>query len=239
MIAGCLVSGYAGCAQHKEVVAPPPPAEGPTERVIVTGSNIPIGNAFPWPPPRASAIDVIPRRLLIRDEAHSTLNNVADTLENALRTNDYYERSYYPVLDGFAIATHIEQINDDGTSKKSARWSLDVPLLETFSPRAYLRALFKAPHGRYRVIVFIVTTHAFTQTDAHVTRQQAKDWLSAGYDILPDEIGRREFSASYKCTALIYEFKGTWKNAEFVDPSQLQGRTHLIKSGLMAALSTR
>jgi hypothetical protein len=230
------------------MVPPPTAAYGGEKNVVPvstgetpeTGPGMPtVGNAFPWPPPRASAVDVILRRLLIRHEARPTLHDVADTLEIALHNNDYYDLSYYPVLDGFAIATHIEQINDDGTSKKQERWSLDVPMLETFSTGAYLRALFKAPQGHYRVIVFVVTTHPFTQTNAKVTRQQAKDWLSAGYDVLPSEIGLREFSANYKCTALIYEFKGSGKNAEFVDPSELQGRTHLIKSGLIAALSTR
>jgi hypothetical protein len=170
---------------------------------------------------------------------HPTLNDVAKTLDRALFIRDYYARSYYPILDGFAIATHIEQINDDGTSKESGRWSVDVPTLEVFSPQAYLSALFRAPKGHYRVIVFVVITQPFTQTNTTVTRQQATVWLSAGYNNLPGEIRLREFSSDYTCTALIYEFKGTGKDAEFVDPSHLQGRTHLIKSGLMAALSTR
>lgn len=249
-----------GAKPSSGLPAPGAPSIPPeSERVLVSGSNIPtpdiekhgiskftpikapatVKHGFPWPPPWASAFDVIPHAPLAENRAHPKLNDVANKLENALATEGYYERSYYPILDGFAIATHIEQINEDGTSKKSGRWLLDVPMLETFSVSAYVHALFRAPYGRYRVIVFVVTTHPFTQSDAKVTRQQATDWLSAGYDSLPDEIGRREFSANYKCTALIYEFKGTGKSAEFVDPSQLQGRTHLIKSGLMAALSTR
>jgi len=287
MIAACLVVGYAGCAQHKEVVTPPEttgpgakpssglpaPGAGPTsepEPVIVTGSKIPtlsnaldrqtggridiekhgirnpsnlvtpaiLGYRFPWPPPRASAFDVIPSSLLVGDRAHSTLNDVADRLAVALYKNGYDEHGYYPIEDGFAIATHIEQMNENGTSKESGRWSVN-PEIKIFSLRDYLQALFTAPHGHYRVIVFAVTTHPVRTSEEEVTRQQVTGWLSGGYRSLPNEIGRREFSVNYKCTALIYEFKGNGKQSAFVDPSELQGRTHLIKSGLLAALSTR
>lgn len=193
---------------------------------------------FPWPPPKWSASNTIPRELLVGNAAHPILGTVAQAIESAFAQAGYGERSYYSVPGGFAMASQIEQINQDGSPKESVdRWSLEVPPLRKFSLGSYLNALFTAQPGYYRVIVFVVTSQAFPQRDVKVTSEQSKGWLSGGLNKLPEKIGNQEYSSAHSCTALIYEFKQTGKHAELVDPSQIPGKTHLDKAGLMAAFA--
>ena len=195
---------------------------------------------FPWPPPKASASDTISRELLVGNAAHPTLGTVAQAIESAFEQAGYGEKSYYSVPDGFAMASRIEQINQDGTAKGPAdRWSLEVPPMRKFSFSAYLTALFTARPGYYRVIVFVVTSHPFSQADAKATSEEAQVWVSSGLNALPEDIASRDYSSAHNCTALIYEFKQTGKHTKLMDPSQLTGKTHLNKAGLMAAFAKR
>lgn len=193
---------------------------------------------FPLPPPKASAFEVLPRELLVSNNHAAKLRDVDSALEAAFRQCGYIEKSYYGVPDGFAVASRIEQINEDGSASRD-RWSLDVPNMRQFSLSAYLVALFKAPRaGHYRIIVFIVTPHPFTQSNVTITAAEAQAWISTGTNKLPEEVAKQDYSLRHDCTALIYEFKGSKvKKAEFVDPSEISAETHLVKAGLIAALS--
>jgi hypothetical protein len=196
---------------------------------------------FPWPPPKASASATISRELLLGDKEHPKLGDAVAALDLAFQKTGYGERSYYSVPDGFAMASRIEQINQDGTAKGPAdRWSLEVPPMRKFSFSAYLTALFRARPGYYRVIVFVVTSKPFSQSNAKVTSEEAELWISSGLNTLPEDIASRDYTSAHRCTALIYEFKRTGtQHAEFVDPSGITGQIHLEKSGLLAALKKR
>ena len=196
---------------------------------------------FPWPPPRASASTTISRELLLGSQEHPQLGDAVAALDLAFQNAGYGERSYYSVPKGFAMASRIEQINQDGTAKGPAdRWSLEVPQMRKFSFSAYLTALFRARPGYYRVIVFVVTSKPFSQSNAKVTSKEAELWISSGLNALPEDIARGEYTSAHRCTALIYEFKRLeTQPAKFVDPSELTGQIHLEKSGLLAAFAKR
>jgi hypothetical protein len=196
--------------------------------------------AFSWPPPLASTRIVIPRQFLEQSKKKKIyLNDVEQLLSNALLLAGYSEKSYYSVPNGFALVTRLEQINADGTpKKKSLRWNVELPSLETFSLRTYISALFTAPIGFYRVIVFIVVPHPFTETRVPVIRSQALRWLSQGSNKLPSWIKGKAYSKEYNCTALIYEFEKPKfsKDTNLTIPSRLQAQTHLIKAGFWKGL---
>jgi hypothetical protein len=196
---------------------------------------------FPWPPPKASASATIPRELLVGNAAHPMLGTVAQSIESAFQEAGYGEKSHYGVPGGFALASQIERINQDGSPKDSIdRWSLETPPVRKVSLAWYLNALFLARPGYYRVIVFVVTSKAFPQRDVKVTSEQSKRWVKSGLNKLPEQIGNQEYSSAHRCTALIYEFKRTGTgHAEFVDPSEITGQIHLEKSGLLAAFAKR
>ncbi|MGH8533132.1 MAG: hypothetical protein ACREV1_10525 [Gammaproteobacteria bacterium] len=230
IISTLLMSGFllAACEPH------PPPYPDP----YPDPPGIP---KFPWPPPRASTKEVIPSELLESKSGATSLRDVERRISEVLRENGYFERSYYAVPDGFALVTKIEQINDDGTPKEGPqRWSLGVPRLYKFTLEAYLSALFLAPPGYYRVIVFIVTAHPIVQSEAKVTPKETGDWLRAGADRLPESIGALDFSREgYACTALVYEFRRRTESDEpaILDPGNIPGRIHLVKAGLWEALT--
>jgi hypothetical protein len=193
---------------------------------------------FPWPPPVASATDIIPRSLF-PNSAAALLKDVDQRLAAALDACGYTGNSYYAVPKGFALVTHLEQINPDGTPRPMpGRWSAQVQPLSTFSLSEYLKALFTANPGRYRVTVLVVTSNAFSQTEAKVSKEEALGWLAKGLNQLPASIGNLPFTADYAVTALIYEFDEphTGENAVFVNPSGLTGRDHLTKSKLLPTL---
>ena len=190
---------------------------------------------FPWPPPKASAIEVLPREYLPR---RTTLGGVDVKITAALDSTGYVDTSYHAVRSGFALATRLEQVKSDGTPKAEPnRWSPKVAT-ERFNLVEYLKALFLGKPGYYRVIVFVVSPHAFPQSEKQVTPEQASYWLNSGLNFLPSEMKSLDYTDSYRTTALIYEFAKPTKNDEpsLVSPGTLTGRTHLERSGIWKAL---
>ena len=204
---------------------PPPPAAEPP---------------FPWPPPRASATEVVPREFLVATAGGPIpLSVVDDRLTEALEQSGYFESSYFGVPGGFALVTRLEQIESDGTPKAGdERWSLGTRRLSEFSLAAYFRALFLADPGYYRVIALVVTPQPFSQSDDVVTSDQAEAWLAQGLDRVPPTVATLIFTEDFACTALIYEFERQSESDEagIKYPSAIQGRTHLQRSGIWEAL---
>jgi len=203
--------------------------------------------AFPWPPPQASAwAEIDPALLRNPSDEMTLLRDVDQRLSKALVACGYGEKSYFSAgpdtlmaPDGFAMVMRLEQINADGTPKEGQdRWATDLGPLQTFSLRAYLRALFTANPGHYRIIVFIVTPHAFSQADTTVSRDEAMGWLIEGQNRLDPLIGALAYSPAYQTTALIYEFEQPRRGeeADFVVSSLLIGRVHLEQADLINAL---
>jgi hypothetical protein len=194
---------------------------------------------FPFPPPMPSTMTVVQRNLLVGDVESPTLKNVGEALDAAFEQCGYGKRSYFAFPGGFAMASSLEQIDETGAPKATNRWSLKVSPMRTFSLRAYLHALFNARPGHYRVIVFAVTDRAFGQS-ARVGAREASAWVGSGANVLPDEIGDLTFTPRHQCSALVYEFRSLGQGeAEFVDPSEITARTHLQRTGFLAALLRR
>lgn len=245
-----LVAGLTVLTAPPRIGAPAPGTGGAIPRggpILPGGDPAPGGSVvqspvFPWPPPRASARTTIPPALFAKLAAGPpTLGDVDRKLAAALDANDYSERSYYLVPDGFAIATRLEQINSDGTPKAGTqRWLAGSGPLREFSLRAYLAALFSANQGYYRVIVFIVTPHPFSQADVSVRRDEAIAWLSEGLNTLPRSIAEKPYSHEHSCSALIYEFEQPSQSkaheAKIQIPGRLPAGVHLRKANLWKEL---
>jgi hypothetical protein len=209
---------------------------GKPEPAFVGGAetidNIP---KFPWPPPHASATEVLPGRFLTKAIGTTLLKEVASKLENAFDTAGYTDRTYYSVPGGFALVSRLEQFNEDGTCiKGAARWSYDIPPPTIFSLTGFIKALFTAHKGHFRIIVFIVTSHIITESDSTLTEEEAEQWLRRGALTLPNFIGDLVFTDRSTCSALIYEFEQTvaHHDATFKDPSGMTGLNHLQKTNI-------
>ncbi|MBI2313731.1 MAG: hypothetical protein HYU77_14620 [Betaproteobacteria bacterium] len=221
--------------------APPAPPPSPSKKAAKkNGKPAAAGEirAFPWPPPQASAFAVIPTSMLSA-KAEPKLKDVAQRLERAFDAGGYAERSYYSIPGGFAVVSRIELIRADGAPEAAGRWSLRSPVLTRFSLTEYLKALFSAKVGRYRIIAFLATD-ASLQPDPSKkpTSEGAADWVSQGSPTLPAAIGNLPFTQEHNVTALIYEFERRTPDheAELKQPSPLPGKGHLEKAGIWTAL---
>jgi len=196
---------------------------------------------FPWPPPQASSTVVIPSQFLVYSTDETPmLHDIDERLSAAMEKCGYVEKRYYAVPDGFAIVTRLEQINSDGTPKDPPeRWSMDVGPLRHFSLLEYLRTLFSANPGYYRLIVFIITPHPFSQSEVKLSPDETEVWLQDGLNVLPNSIGKRVYTNEHNTTALIYEFKRLDEvDAEpnLIVPGRLTAQDHLKKSELWGSL---
>jgi hypothetical protein len=166
------------------------------------------------------------------------LKSVASRLEAAFDAAGYGERSYYWIPDGFALVSRIEQIRSDASPvEPPGRWAVDTPRVrEGFID--HIRALFNAPPGFYRVIVFTVTDQAFAASERPPTSKEARTWISAGTLRLPETVGALPYTNEHYTAALIYEFERRADQAEATMrvPSDSPGRVHLEKAGLWKAL---
>jgi hypothetical protein len=179
--------------------------------------------------------------MLRRGGVPAALRDVDARLSAALDSRGYIEKSYFAVPRGFAVVTRLEQIDNTGRPRTPpARWSANAGGLTDFSLGAYLRALFTAEQGRYRVIVFTVTDVPFTEGDQRVTSEEALEWLRHGLDKLPPSLAALPYTNDVTTTALIYEFERTSGNtpaaARAVLPSTIGAREHLAGAGLWSAL---
>lgn len=194
--------------------------------------------SFPWPPPQASTQLVLPNNLLVPGQQNPTLGTVDNRIAAALTGAGYPERSYLAVPDGFAIVTKLEQIADDGTPKQPpARW-VTAPGSgpSIFSLSDYIRALFTADPGYYRVIVFAVTDVPFAATGARPTEDQSNNWLRSGFNTLPASLKQKAYSDAYSCTALVYEFERTVSTSPQLTSNGPDAATHLRKAGIWSQL---
>lgn len=227
----------------------PPPADRNGDHGPPDSSGAPAATAgeatlaqFPWPPPQAHSRYKLSRSLLAKQESGTTLGDVADRLEAALQLSGYSQSSYFAVKDGYALVTKVEQMDADGTPKQEpARWEAALgPLsISNFTLDGYLKALFNAARGYYRVIVFIVSPHPIAEGETRVSRSEAEAWLHKGADRLPRSLRALSYGADFECTALIYEFEQTapGQQARLRENSPLTGEAHLRKSKILTALT--
>lgn len=207
--------------------APPPaPSASPEQQGALP--------SFPWPPPAASVSYVLPKALIAK---HGTVGDLTDAIIDALERTGYVERSFYGTpVGGVVLMTRIERIEDDGSPAGAGnRWA-DVPRqADAAGLASFLRGLFFAAPGRYRVILFVVQGQPFTQDpDKPLSGTQAQKLLRGGANALPADVAAQQLSGS-QCTALIYEFANDGTAMKRVD-SRLTARQHLEKAGIMAQL---
>jgi|GEM_PF-261900 len=194
---------------------------------------------FPWPPPKASTTVKIPRNLIVKSNPNILLSEIAKQFESILGKAGYDQISYYYFPSGFAIVSQLEQINKDGTPKsEESRWNNKYEKPKVFNLESYIRALFTAQPGYFRVIAFIFTSKPFNQSDKTITKETGDFLIHAGSTVLPKKIFDIPFSSDYYCMALIYEFKQVTINDRptLVDPSTVSGKTHLVNTKIWKEL---
>ena len=216
-------SGTCGVAVEPPATAELPPSPSPPQ--------------FPWPPPRASAHMVIDTPL-IRASTSKSLGDIDRVLTKALQATGYFEHSYFAVPGGFVLLTRIEHINERTGGAMQDRWSVKPGPATSFSE--YIRTLFTAAPGYYRVITLVVTYVAFDETTAGLSQLDANKYLQTGTQVLPPAIAQQKSTNWTKCTALIYEYR-RYRGQKESDVQPMSDstpdiHTQLVASGLWQAL---
>jgi len=162
---------------------------------------------FPWPPPKASTRDVVPDGLATRSDSTETLGDIFDRITTAMLAAGFVGPAVYGIPDqtGFVIVTQLENIREDGRPLED-RFTRDPRPDRPRTIAEYLRALFDAPPGLYRVIALAVTNGVVTESEQEPTKDQAELWLHTGSRWLPPELRSKELAGA-RCEALIYEFR--------------------------------
>lgn len=214
---------------------PMPTATPPTPELLASAPpSIPKNYPrFPLPPPKASTTDNIPSSFF---QNCLTIGDVDKKLSQALDKCGYLRKSYFYVPNGFALVTQFEAINKDGSPKQGTeRWVASGAFKNNFSISEYFKRLLYAKKGYYRTIVFIFSEDYITQSSKEATSSEAKNWLETGANKLPKALVKMPFNQDYTLDALIYEFKKSENDssAVLVTPSEISGRTHLIKTKII------
>jgi len=188
---------------------------------------------FPWPPPRFSAWDVLPRKMF--GERALLLGYIYDRLSGSLTKAGFEDQALFEVPEGFAIVTRVERIHEDGSAwGTSDRWSSGKIPLQSLDLAEYLRRLFLERPGQFRLLVFVVTTEQIIPaTEQPIAETKARELIMRGGRVLPDRIRRLPFRDHF-CHVLIYHFeKRIGEGAVIRYPSPLSPQVHLAKTGVL------
>ena len=223
------------------VVPPPPTAQFAPPVIVGAAEPLPAAIAlpeFPWPPPPPSDRMLLPRAGFARGlGANPSLMDAAGHLTDALGQAGYSQYSFYSAPGGFALVARLERIRPDGTPEPEGQRFAPPSATEPFSLGIYLKQLFIAPEGYYRLIVFVVTDNVVVTKGAAPTAAIAEAWLRKGADRLPAAYATLPFTKEHEVDALIYEFRKEGKGqATTLTPSPIDARAHLEKAGLYALL---
>jgi len=134
----------------------------------------------------------------------------------------------------------MERMYSDGRLMEvPARWDLKGGEVRKPGILSWVKALFKADSGHYRVIIFVVSSNQVIPTTRKPVEKEMLDLLTTGLSRLPDELVPRDFGPSHGCEVLIYEFeKDQGRDAELVK-SPIPAMTHLERNGIARKIRGR
>jgi hypothetical protein len=227
---GGLRNGHGAAARP----SPPPTSLPPVVAAARRRPAEPLPD-FPWPPPPATRL-VLPRAAVVERPGVASQADAADVLVEALEQRGYLERGFFRVPGGFALATKLERIDENGEpAPEASRWAQgNVPA--EFSLAAILKRLAGVPPGRFRVLVFVVTPEPFSSSGRPVAGDVAEGWVTAGFNKLPREFRQVPVDADTACTVLVFEFERLPVDDVARQVERHDARRHLQRSGLASVL---
>ena len=191
----------------------------------------------------------LPNAMLTRTRARPAprLKDVANELDSLLVRAGYSERAYFRLNTdgqtiGFALVTRMERINTDGSPFPPRERFLAAGAPDQFSVLAFLKSLFVAPVGYYRVLVFTVSKAPVKVDGTPVSEAGARQWLATGGTRLLGCVAGMPFTNEYGLDALVYEFRhapeaaraNPQQSVSQLTPSQLDPAIHLREAGILS-----
>jgi hypothetical protein len=221
----------------------PPAVLAPmTPQAIVRGETA--ASLYPWPPPAATARLALDYNALMQLGSFQTLASFNDWLSKQLIASGFSGYKYWGAPGGFAIATSLETITDDG--RRVDKDGFVVSAKRGWSLVSYLYDLTSRPAGRARVFIFTLTNdiHASETTAVKMETVYAKNWLTGGAYLLSGLEGMdpsAPLTSKHFFLALVYEFrKQLDKDPVLVKDGQgISMARHFSALGLQIVPSTR
>ena len=198
---------------------------------------------FLWPPPKPSVYTEIPLSALTEDNINlDNLKDLNSLIRKALERGQYYDTGYYGIPnqpDGFVLVTRLEKIEEDGSPVElSERWVTEVDQKSDFNLSRYLKSLFVAEEGYYRVIAFVVTSEDITSWGETASAKEFEKMISEASPSLMKSTASQPLSDTHALYALIYEFAKDCEDCnnkakvKQLIPGKIQSRTHLYKANI-------
>jgi hypothetical protein len=178
--------------------------------------------SFPTSPPTPSARSEIDSKEF---SSASQLKDVNSLLTKKLKNAGWGDKRYYKlmddnkkVVDGFALVCQPEQLSDNGQPLDgNSRWEIALNNWEGGDIWDYIKSLFVARTGYFKVTVFIISKDDITPKDEKIEIKKAKEWIRLGSTSLPAPIGNLPYTKDYSCKVLIYHFKQVEQQSGLID----------------------
>ena len=179
-----------------------------------------------------------------RSREDRRLADAADELDRLLLTAGYSERAYFRLRDedqtvGFALVTRIERIRTDGSPFPTRERFLPFGTeSDRFDLVGFLKSLFVAPVGYYRVLVFTVSRAPLRAAGPQIGARGAERWLSMGSTRLLGCVAGIPLTDDFGVDVLVYEFRhapeaASDRRVSQLIPSTLDPAVHLNRAGII------
>lgn len=190
-------------------------------------------------PPQASARVTFPSgSKLLRK---TTLGGAAQALSEALNARGYADQKWFVVshdggtfLEGIAVMTRLERIDDSAKSVSTDRFSQEPFTPEIKSLTEYFqRLLSKSSKGRYRSFFFYLTFRPSPRQQAPPQVGEMNSVFFSGASGGP-AFEKMKIALPLACTAYVYEFerKAADGRAAFINNDAMSGQQHLVAADL-------
>jgi hypothetical protein len=157
-----------------------------------------------------------------------------------------YERVSHYWLEGkdnpgFALATHIEFIDDLGRPVMNHRFETRLPTPNWFSGWDFLKALVLPRNGRYRLIAVVVAQKPLAEKPNEITHEQVEEINHGPNALSGRDWADLEVTPQYNFTAYIYEFyrKSRSEPITVLPDSNIPASKHLRSIDFVENISER
>jgi hypothetical protein len=265
-----VVLGFlASCAKKESPPPPAPPvakdgSEGATPEYEKDGQGAPALQPAPSPspatfdtlppffPPKATSTEDLNSRLKEIYTAYRTVQGKGPSMRQldgdlsaVLEEAGYEKVSHYWLAGqdnpGFAVATHIEFIDDLGRPVMNHRFETSLPTPTWFSGWDFLKALALPRNGRYRLIAVVVAQKPLAEKPNEITHEQVEEINHGPNGLSGRDWADLEVTPRYNFTAYIYEFyrKSRSEPITVLSDSDIPASKHLVSIDFVQNLSGR
>lgn len=193
-------------------------------------------------PPQASARVTLPSNSRVTNNVE--LGAAAKVLSEDLRNRGYADQKWFVVsydkqiLDGVAVMTRLERIDDTGAPVADNRFSQ-----EPFNPRIkslkdyFEHLLVNGSKGKYRAFFFYLTLDSSPRQQAPPRVEDINNAFVSGASGGPD-FEKMNVYGPFSCTAYVYLFErdSSEGGPRFITNDSLNGQDHLVHAGLWAQM---